>query len=267
VGRGDITTRYLVKPRARGRAQIVAKASGVLAGQAVANAVFHAADRAFHIRWHVHDGSRVKKGDVLCDLEGRLSAMLTAERVALNFLTWLSGIATCTSQFVQRVKGTRAAIYDTRKTTPLWRDLEKYAVRMGGGNNHRMGLWDMAFIKDNHWMLAPGVREVVRRIRSLRGKSCVVELNGRNVSHLAAVVAARPEVLLLDNFSASQVRKLAKQIRQLRSPALDAPAIEVSGGITVGNVRQYARAGAERISVGAITHSAPALDMSLEIVR
>ncbi|MDZ7374445.1 MAG: carboxylating nicotinate-nucleotide diphosphorylase [candidate division KSB1 bacterium] len=259
--RGDITTQAVVPDTAVGRARIQAKAQGILAGIAVAEWVFVEVDPQLQFVAHRKDGDRLCPGDTLAEVQGRLRSILTGERVALNFLTRLSGIATWTSQFVAAVAGTSARILDTRKTTPGWRRLEKYAVRCGGGQNHRMGLYDQVLVKDNHIAAAGSVTEAVRRVRrwlEAQGLRTIIEIEVTNLDQLAEAMAAGVDRVLLDNMPLEMMRQ-AVGIGKGRVE------FEASGNITLANVRQVAETGVDYISIGALTHSAPALDISLEV--
>ena len=265
--RRDATTLALVPPGRRARARLLAKADGVLCGLPLAARMATRFDPALAFEPSAADGDRVRPGDVAARLEGPAGAMLSIERTMLNFLQRLGGTATLTARFVERVGGTGARIYDTRKTTPGWRALEKYAVRCGGGCNHRMNLADQALIKDNHLALigrsvADGVGEAIAKVRAAHpGMTVIVEVE--DLPQLRAALAAAPDVVLLDNMTPAQVREAADMARRVAGEAR--PLLEASGAITLENVRQYAEAGADRISVGAPTHSAPALDLSLDI--
>ena len=205
------------------------------------------------------DGRAVKPGDTVMRVAGT-RALLSAERTALNFLQRLSGVATLTAQYSARLKGTRARIYDTRKTLPGYRELDKYAVRCGGGTNHRMGLYDAALLKDNHWA---GGRDVESGVRAARRKypGLVIEIEAADLSQVERAVAAEADVILLDNMARPLLRRAIALIRK-KAPKTE---IEISGGVSLATVRALGRLGPDRISVGRLTHSAPALDLSLEI--
>ena len=280
IGRGDLTTKVLIPSSLAGKAYIKAKSEGILCGTAVVRQVFRAVDRKLWIAVKIPDGARVTKGKQVITVRGRAASILKAERVALNFLGRLSGIATLTSEFVRRVRGTRAEIFDTRKTTPLWRALEKYAVRCGGGQNHRFGLWDEILVKDNHWIaMMPSLRggpkgrrsnlAAQRLLRALRAlamtgkKKIPVEIEVGNLRELTHLLKGNfvPDRILLDNFSSSKLRRAVRQVHNSGWKYQ----LEASGGITLRNVRKVARTGVDRISVGALTHSASALDFSLSL--
>ncbi len=258
IGPGDVTTGATVPAGARGRGAIVAKAHGVICGLPVASAVFRAVDEGISLSPRARDGEPVQPGDVVAVVEGSLRGILTAERTALNFLARLSGIATLTARFVEAVAPYRAVILDTRKTTPGWRYLEKYAVRCGGGRNHRMGLYDMVLIKDNHIAVCGSITEAVRRVRTA-GAALPVEVEVRNLEELREALELGVDRILLDNFAVEEIAE-AVRIAAGRVP------LEASGGVTLENVAEIAATGVDYISVGALTHSAPALDLSLELV-
>jgi len=269
--RGDLTTLRFLPPARSYSARIVAKAEGILCGRALADEVFRRACPSARLRWRFRDGNRIRRGDVLCRIRGP-RGILTAERTALNFLQHLSGIATLTDRYAARVRGTRARVYDTRKTLPGWRALAKYAVRTGGGRNHRMGLHDMVLLKDNHltgWGLEgpgdPGIPSpaVVRRLRAFRRRHprVPVEIEARDAAEVRLALALGADLILLDNMPRAVLRRNIRFIRE-RSPKTR---VEVSGGVDLRSVTALARLGPDRISVGRLTHSAPALDLSLKL--
>jgi nicotinate-nucleotide pyrophosphorylase (carboxylating) len=258
LGRGDITTRALFPKAVPAEAVITAKQAGVVAGLPVARAVFQQVDRRLKFRALVKEGERIKSGTVLAAIRGDGRSILAGERVALNFLQRLSGIATLTAQFVDAVKSARVAILDTRKTTPGLRLLEKYAVRIGGGRNHRFGLYDAILIKDNHLALHGSLADAVRRARSRAPRRRGVEVEAATLAEVEAAVRAGADAILLDNMSLDQLRKAVRL-------AGGRVFLEASGGVTLANVRDVASTGVDAISIGALTHSAPALDLSLEL--
>jgi len=258
IGRGDVTTRAVIPAPAYGRAVIIARKRGVVCGLPVVEEVFRLADRLLETTRLCREGDRVASGDEVFEVRGDLASILTAERVALNFLQRLSGVATLTARFVEAVGDSPTKILDTRKTTPLWRDLEKYAVRVGGGENHRFGLYDMILIKNNHADAAGGLAEAIRRVKRARrgAKPLVLAAEARNLDEVRAAVAEKVDIILLDNFNIRQIRRALAEIPE-------GILTEASGGMTPQRVRRLARLGLDRISVGALTHSAPALDFSL----
>lgn len=253
---GDVTTRAIFPAEHRSRARIVAKADGVLAGGPVVQAVFGLHDPCVQIERLIEEGSRVKHGDLAIRLQGPTRSLLSGERLALNFLQRLSGVATQTAAFVE-ASGGRIAICDTRKTTPLWRDLEKYAVACGGGTNHRFGLFDMVMIKDTHADGAGGLAEALRRVAPLR-PGLKVAAEARNMEEVQAALAADVDLLMLDNMSDDALAEAVVFVAG-RVP------IEITGGVTIETVGRLARFGVERVSIGGLTHSAQALDFSMGI--
>ena len=264
VGPGDWTTLWTVDPGARGTAEIVAKGEVVVAGVDVAVEVFKRVDPDVTASVLVRDGQAVKPGGVILRLEGPLRGILTGERTALNFLGRLSGVATLTRRFVNAVGGIGAEIQDTRKTTPGWRVLEKEAVRAGGGANHRMGLYDMVLVKDNHLAAAGGVRAAVERVRRENRDGLPVEVEVRTLEEMEEVLALGVERILLDNM---EPETMAEAVRRIRALGLRRPMVEASGNVTLESVRRVAETGVDIISVGALTHSAPVADLSLRVVQ
>jgi nicotinate-nucleotide pyrophosphorylase (carboxylating) len=258
-GAGDWTTRWVVPARSRAQARIVAKGDGVLAGLAAASAVFLRLDPRAEFTSNLKDGARIKDGDVVCTIRGPARTILTGERTALNFMQRLSGIATMTRQFVDAVEGTDAKILDTRKTTPGWRTLEKAAVKCGGGENHRAGLFDMVLIKENHIAIAGGIAEAVKRVHDANTKGLRVEVEVRDKDELRAALEAGCDIVLLDNMDVQQIRECVRVVKQ-RSPQVKT---EASGNMTLDRVRAVAETGVDYISVGALTHSVTAMDLSL----
>ena len=280
---GDWTTRALVGEDAVGRAAVVAREAGVVAGIAGAEMTFREIEPRLSWMPELHDGQSVGPGDRIGRIEGPARGLLTAERIVLNLLGHLSGIATLTRQFVEAVAGTKARIYDTRKTTPGWRRLEKYAVRCGGGRNHRTGLFEAVLIKDNHLALGRGptssralgpveagysaagavarARQFIRDHAPEPARSnMIVEVEVDTLAQLDEVLPAGPDIVLLDNMDSSELHEAVT-----RRDACAAPTeLEASGGVTLQTVRQLAASGVDRISVGALTHSAAFLDVGLD---
>ncbi|MGI8423004.1 MAG: carboxylating nicotinate-nucleotide diphosphorylase [Chloroflexota bacterium] len=258
IGPGDVTTLSTIPETARCTAALNSRVEGVVAGLPVAIETFRQLDPDVQIEAHKHDGNAVRPGETLLTIRGRARAVLTAERVALNFVQRMSGTATATAHFVAAVRGTRAKIIDTRKTTPGLRQLEKYAVRAGGGQNHRFGLFDGVLIKDNHIAASPdGIGGAILAARRGAPHSLRVEVETENLDQVREALAAGADAILLDNMSPDELREAVTMI--------DGRAVaEASGGVTLDTVRAVAEAGVDLISVGALTHSAPALDLALD---
>ena len=275
--RRDITSRSVLPPGTRVRARVIAKAPGVLAGAQVAAWTFQTLDPAIHCVLKRHDGSRVTRGQTIVMVEGRACSVFAAERTALNFLGHLCGIATLTRRYVERVQGTRARIFDTRKTLPGLRALEKYAVRAGGGQNHRADLAEAILIKTNHLRalhrkfgmrnseFGMVIREAVAKAKK-KAPRRFVEVEVTSLKEFRAAAQARPDAILLDNWRLKDIRNAVR----LKNSAFPIPhsalRLEVSGGVTLANVRAIAKTGVDRISIGRLTHSAPALDVSLQVL-
>jgi nicotinate-nucleotide pyrophosphorylase (carboxylating) len=234
------------------------KSSGVIAGLPIAKAVYELVDPTMTVRTSVKDGSLVDKGHIIAVVQGVGRSLLASERTALNFLGRMSGIATLTRRFVDSVKGTKAIILDTRKTAPGSRLLDKYAVRMGGGQNHRTGLFDMILIKDNHITAAGGISPAVQRARQLYEKQYSIEVEVKNLTELNEALSLKVDRIMLDNMDLETMRN-AVQLTDGRIP------LEASGNVSLMNVRQIAETGVDFISSGALTHSAPSLDISMKI--
>ncbi|MDO8531012.1 MAG: carboxylating nicotinate-nucleotide diphosphorylase [Dehalococcoidia bacterium] len=259
---GDITTDALVPPDAPGAGRLTAKARGVLAGMPVAERVFHAVDASVAFRVLKPDGRRVAPGDCLATLSGPAASLLKAERVALNFLQRMSGVATLTAMYVEAVRGTRAHILDTRKTTPGLRLLERYAVRVGGGYNHRFCLSDGVLVKDNHLeslkRRGVGLKQALEQARRAAPHMTRVEVEAQSLAQVREALDAGADVIMLDNMPVPQ---MVEAVRMVSGEAL----LEASGGVNLKTVRAVAETGVDLISVGALTHSAPALDISLDL--
>ncbi|HZU16582.1 MAG TPA: carboxylating nicotinate-nucleotide diphosphorylase [Candidatus Dormibacteraeota bacterium] len=257
-GGHDLTTEAVVPAGLMAEARLVAGSAGVVAGLIAAEETFRQVDPGVAFRASTADGSSIEPGEVLAVVRGRLRSLLTAERTALNFLQQLSGVATLTRQYVRRATsaGPAVIVLDTRKTVPGLRPLQRYAVRCGGGANHRYNLAEAVLIKDNHRAAAGGVAEAVRRARSC---GLPVEVEVDDLDQLEEALGAGVETVLLDNLSPAQV---AEAVRRTRGRAV----LEVSGGVTLGTIAAYAATGVDRISVGSLTHSAPAIDISMEVM-
>ena len=263
LGAGDITTDSVVSATRHGRGELIAKAPLVLAGIDLFTEVFRLLDCNMEAEICRNDGEELKPGQIPARVRASARALLTGERVALNLLQRLSGVATLTQQFVRAVAGTNAEILDTRKTTPGLRVLEKYAVRAGGGRNHRNDLGEAVLIKENHIRLAGGVSAALEAAQAAKGRAKWIEIEVTNLDELRAALAHNPDVVLLDNMNPGLVREAVGQVRA-HGPARKIRT-EASGGITLANVREFAEAGVDWISVGALTHSVPAVDLSFEI--
>lgn len=257
---GDLTTDAICSPDERATANLVARAPGVVAGLPMALSVFGHLDPDFEAEVSVGEGSRVQPGDAVATLYGRAAALLTGERTALNLLSRLSGIATTTREIVDRVAASPVAISETRKTTPGLRALEKYAVRVGGGVNHRYGLDDAVMIKDNHRRIAGGVVEAVRRVRASVSPMVTIEVEVDSLAELHELLPLDVDIVLLDNFTLDELRQAVELCRGRVQT-------EASGGITPQTVADVASTGVDRISLGWLTQSAPALDIGLDFAE
>lgn len=254
IGTGDITTDAIVSEMHVSRARIVAKENGVIAGQSIAKEVFRELDDTLVYEEWKKDGEHVEKGDIITIIKGKTRAILTGERVALNFLQRLSGIATLTGKFVEAVEGTGVKILDTRKTSPGHREKEKYAVRMGGGYNHRGNLSEMALIKENHIAAAGSIKDAVMKIRDI--SRVPIEVEVKNMVELEEALKEDVDRIMLDNWDTKGIKTAVLFVNK-RIP------IEVSGNVNMENIREIAKAGVDFISVGALTHSFKSLDISL----
>ena len=261
IGDGDHTTLSTIPPNARGAARLLVKDQGVLAGVELAQAIAHRFDPDLHFKLFLQDGATISKGDVAFTIMGSSRSILIVERLMLNFMQRMSGIATLTHRFVQAVEGTGCRILDTRKTTPGLRAIEKWAVRIGGGHNHRHGLYDMVMIKDNHVDMAGGIPQAIAAARAYQvqhGMDLPIEVETRSMSEVEQVLATGGvQRIMLDNFTPEQLRTAVQRIAGRFET-------EASGGITLETVRAYAETGVDFVSVGALTHSVPSLDLSLK---
>ena len=257
-GPGDLTTDALLPAGTTGRAVILAKQPLILCGAEIVQQVFDRIDRAVVCRSHFSEGDRIEAGTTVMTLEGPLAALLRGERTALNFLQRLSGIATHVRRWVEALGESRARLVDTRKTTPGWRVLEKYAVRVGGAGNHRMGLYDGVLIKDNHIAACGGIRAAVARIRRQASHLVKIEVETSDMTQVDEALAEGVEVIMLDNMNLDQVRAA---VGHIAGRAL----VEVSGGVAVENLKALADTGVDLISAGALTHQARAVDLSMRV--
>ena len=263
IGPGDVTTNALIDPRLRGRAELVARERGILAGMPVVHRLLRTFDAKLKLSNALKDGSTLERGTRIGVIGGPVASILTIERTLLNFLQCLSGIATITRRYVDTIASTGAKLLDTRKTLPGWRSLSKYAVAVGGGVNHRFGLYDQILIKDNH--LGASQLSSADAVRAARGRAprkmrIEVEVETIQEAEDAALVAG-PDIIMLDNMSPARMKKAVAAIRSIRAETI----IEASGGITLRNIAAVARTGVNCISVGAVTHSATSLDIALEM--
>lgn len=259
---GDRTTEWTFPPERRGEAAIVAKEAGVVAGLEVAREAFRRVDPSLQVRAEVEDGAAVEPGDVVMRISGAAASILTAERTALNFLQRLSGVATTTRRYVRAVEGTGARVIDTRKTTPGMRLLEKAAVVAGGGANHRVGLWDMVLVKDNHVAAAGGIAPAVEAVRARNAEGLRVEVETTTLDEVREALAAGVDRIMFDNMPPPLLREAVALVRAHDGPR---PETEASGGITLETIRAAAETGVDFVSVGALTHSAASLDLSLRL--
>ena len=264
IGSGDVTTRFFVPLGTRFRGKMLAKDNGVLCGLDVAKRVLELAAPGSKIKTRYKDGARINKGDIVMEVEGP-ATILTAERTALNFLQHMSGVATRAALFSAVIKSSRTKIYDTRKTLPGLRAIEKYAAGVGGARNHRMGLYDMAMIKDNHVALAGGRPEVLaERIKAMRKAKpgLKIEIEAQGLAQVKAFLPLGADVLMLDNMDFAAMKKAIALVRAYKGKR---PEIEISGGVDLAKAALYSRLGADRISVGSITSGAKPLDISFEV--
>ena len=265
LGRGDVTTQATVRPTVRGRGRFLAKQPVVVAGLEVAEAIFSNLEPGMELEAFVYDGERAELGQEFARIEGLAQVLLMGERVALNLMQRMSGIATLTRRYVDAIDGTRAQVVDTRKTAPGLRMLDKYAVLVGGGRNHRFGLDDGCLIKDNHIALAGGIREAITRAQQSVGHLLRIEVEVASMDDLKEALDAGVDAVLLDNMSPEQLGECVAFVRQ--QPGGDGVLLEASGNVTLETVRSYAETGVDLVSVGALTHSAPAADISFKISK
>lgn len=268
IGKGDITSKLVLAENRNIKAEITAKEAGVACGVEVTGLVFAAVDAGIKFFPQVKDGQKIAQGQTLASLSGPAAGILLGERTALNFLGRLCGIATKTAEYVEQVRPYPVKIMDTRKTTPGLRILEKYAVRCGGGANHRMGLWDQILVKDNHWaILNSSAREnadieaVIKTIKNNKPKKMLLEVEVKNLTEFRQALTAFPDIIMLDNMPLPEIKEAVK-LRNEKSKR-HCPQLEISGGINIHNARGIAACGVERISIGELTHSVRALDVSL----
>lgn len=263
IGKGDITTAALRLKGRKGRSEVVAKARGVISGIEPFRKVFLELSPSFSFRILKKDGQSVKPGDRIILVKGPLDLLLSGERTSMNILCHLSGVATLTRQFVDAIKGSRAKILDTRKTTPGMRSWEKEAVRDGGGDNHRMGLYDMYLIKENHIAAGGGLEAVMKAAVAHKKKTGArLEVEVKNLDELRAVLPWKPDYILLDNFTVAMMKKGVALAKSINPKSV----LEASGNVNLKNIKKIAATGVSRVSVGRITHSAPSLDLSFMVI-
>ncbi|OAG28156.1 carboxylating nicotinate-nucleotide diphosphorylase [Thermodesulfatator autotrophicus] len=263
LGHGDVTTDTLIPPRKRGKGWVRAKEELIICGLPVARLVFEEVDPGLVFIPLKRDGEKVKKGEIVAEVRGKITSILKGERVCLNFIQHLSGIATYTQKFVEKVKGLPVKIVDTRKTLPGFRVLEKYAVLCGGGRNHRFGLSDGVLIKDNHIKACGSVKEAIKRAKEYLPHVYLIEVEVSNLNEIKEAIGAGAQALLLDNMDLKTLKEAVKLARSLNPSVI----LEASGGVRLENVRQIAETGVDIISIGRLTHSAPAVDLNLKIVE
>lgn len=263
IGTGDVTSVATLPENLRGAGRLFSKAEGILCGMEVAQAVLELVDRRVKMDVRLGDGSPLSPGKEIARIEGPYRSILMAERLLLNFVQHLSGVATLTAAYVNalRAKGGKAQVVDTRKTTPLWRRFEKYAVRVGGGGNHRFALYDMYLVKNNHVDAAGGMETALKRVQEHNEEPALpVAVEARNLDEVRAILSKGADLILLDNMSIPQIEQALQVIDgQIQ--------VEITGGVTLDNIGDYAHLAVDRISVGALTHSAPALDISLHVEK
>ena len=263
IGDGDHTSLSVIPVTTKGKAKLIIKDTGILAGISIAEKIFHKVDPELKLTVLLNDGASVKHGDIAFYIEGSSTSILTSERLVLNFMQRMSGIATSTNELVTLIKGTKAKILDTRKTTPLLREIEKMSVRIGGGYNHRMGLYDMIMIKDNHIDFAGGIEKAItstHKYLKIKNKNLKIEIEARNLGDVKEIIKVGGiNRIMLDNFTPDKLKEAVDFINGKYES-------EASGGIKKENIRTYAETGVDFISVGAITHHIRSLDMSLKAV-
>lgn len=258
IGSGDVTSSLLIPADQKSTALIISKENFVLAGMPFVKEVLQLVDENIYIEVHKDEGSRVKKGDIIAEVHGRTRSLLLAERVSINVLQHLSGVATLTGKFVSKIKGLNARIVDTRKTFPCMRLMEKYAVRMGGGKNHRFGLYDGILIKDNHIEAVGGIRNALQKATEGRYMSRV-EVEVESLKEFKEALLGNADIIMLDNMTIKDIKEAVKLSKGKVT-------LEVSGNVNLENVREIAETGVDTISVGVLTHSAPAVDISMKLI-
>ena len=274
IGKIDLTSTYLIPQQVRIKADIISNSSGIVAGLPFVEMAYGLLDRDVRIKFNINEGEGVEPGKAVCFIEGQATSILKGERVALNLLSRASGIATITKKYVEKVRPHSVYIYDTRKTTPNMRCIEKYAVTVGGGKNHRMGLYDQVLIKDNHLLALrksrPGSKEsilsdAIKMAKKRVQKNIKVEVEVKDITEFQDAISTNVDIIMLDNMPPDEIKEAVK-IKNAGGVKGKRVVLEASGNITLDNVEQYAETGVDRVSVGAITHSPPILDFSLEVI-
>lgn len=259
IAAGDITSRPILKPGQMAEAQLIAKEDLVFCGEWVFEKTFHLLEQSLEVSYNAKNGKRVKKGAIIANIKGLAAPILAGERTALNFIQRMCGIATLTDQFVKEVKGTKAIILDTRKTLPGFRILDKFSVKTGGGMNHRFGLFDMVLIKENHITTVGGISDAVKSVRAQIDKRFKIEVEVKNIKELQETLKLSVDRILLDNMSIEEIQQAVK----ITSGKTE---LEASGSVTIKNVKEIAETGVDYISIGALTHSVKAADLSLLVI-
>lgn len=275
IGSGDITSKLFIPDASESEGIILANENGILAGIPVAGYVISQIGNNLRFTPYIDDGSRVERGTKIASVKGSTISLLSAERLVLNFMQRLSGIATATNKYAERVKGYKTQILDTRKTVPGWRYLEKYAVKIGGGTNHRMGLYDQILIKDNHLKIIEVEKEngdmynLVKRARERVTNKILIEVEVEDLCQIKEAMDAGVDIILFDNMTPAKINEAVSMVKELENNRIErrerAVLTEASGNIRFDNIEEYAKSGVDRISIGAITHSARTLDISFEI--
>lgn len=263
IQNGDITTSAVISDDISGIGNFLCKEEGIVAGLSIVEKVFNIVDTSLNFIKYINDGSKIKFGDIIAKVEGKVSSILTTERTALNFLQRMSGIATSANKYSEKIKHTKAKIIDTRKTVPGLRLLDKMAVKFGGCENHRFGLYDMFLIKDNHIEIAGSISQAIKLCEEFKNKNHLnfkIEVETKNLDEIKEALTTNIDIIMLDNFSIEETKKAVQLINSQKL-------VEASGNITLENVVEVAEAGVDYISVGALTHSVKALDISLEVIR
>jgi len=270
IGSGDVTSETLIETNRIKKAHIVAREKAIVCGVEAIRTIFKMVDEKVHVSLENHDGEMVHDGDIVCNINGPIHSILKAERICLNYISYLSAISTTTYLYVTKIKDTKAKIYDTRKTTPGYRLFEKYAVIAGGGCNQREGLFDQVLIKDNHFKALTqeemdDIPALLQRVRTMIPKKMKIQVEADCLTLLKKIIPGHPDFILLDNMNKATLKKAIELIHSENKRAGINMEIEASGGITLNNVHEIAKLGVDRISIGAITHSAHNIDFSLDV--